>query len=91
MMMRGGGTLVALGNASIFAMERFNLLVKSILQGLKNMEFFCSGSILRTKVKDGTQPIVFGLPPEPAVFFARNAAFETDRDFSWPAGNGNTS
>jgi hypothetical protein len=52
-----------------------------VLKGLKNTEFFCSGSILRTEVTDAAHPLVFGLPTEPAVFFARNAAFETDRDF----------
>jgi len=78
---RDGGTLLALGNASMFAVERFNLPVKNVLQGLKNQEFFCSGSILRTEVKDTAHPLLYGLPQEPAVFFARNAAFETDRDF----------
>lgn len=78
---RDGGTLVTLGNASAFALERFNLPVKDVLKGLKNTEFFCSGSILRTEVKDSTHPVVQGLPAEPAVFFARNAAFETERDF----------
>jgi hypothetical protein len=78
---REGGTMVTLGNASLFAMERFNLPVKNAVKGLKNTEFFCSGSILRTEVKDASHPLVYGLPAEAAVFFARNAVFETDRDF----------
>jgi hypothetical protein len=78
---RDGGTLLMLGNASNFAIERFNLSVKNVLTGLKNTEFFCAGSILRTEVKDAGHPLTYGLPPDPAVFFARNAAFETDRDF----------
>jgi len=78
---REGGTLVTLGNASIFALEGFNLPVKNVLKGLKNTEFFCSGSILRTEVKDAAHPLMYGLPSDPSVFFARNAAFETDRDF----------
>jgi len=78
---RDGGTLVMLGNASLFAIERFNLPVKNALAGLKSTEFFCAGSILRTEVKDAGHPLTYGLPPDPAVFFARNAAFETERDF----------
>ncbi len=78
---REGGTLLMLGNASLFAIERFNLPVKNVLSGLKNQEFFCSGSILRTERKDAAHPLLFGLPSEPAVFFARNAAFEPDREF----------
>ena len=78
---RDGGTMVTLGNASTFAIERFNLPVKDVLKGLKNTEFFCRGSILRTEVRDAAHPITFGLPAEPAVFFAGNAAFETERDF----------
>jgi hypothetical protein len=78
---RAGGTLVTLGNASIFALEQFNLPVKNVLKGLRNQDFFCSGSMLKTEIKDASHPLVFGLAPEPAVFFARNAAFETQRDF----------
>ncbi len=78
---RSGGTLVALGNASDFAIEQFNLPVKNAFKGLKNEDFFCSGSILRAEVKDANHPLTAGLPAEPAIFFARNAAFETARDF----------
>ncbi len=78
---RGGGTLLTLGNASNFAIEKFNLPVKNVLQGLKNQEFFCSGSILRTVPKEGGHPLLYGLAPEPAVFFARNGAFEPQKEF----------
>jgi hypothetical protein len=78
---RGGGTLVTLGNSSLFAIERFNLPVKNALQGLSRREFFCSGSLLRTIASEGRHPILDGLLREPAVFFSRNAAFETQRDF----------
>lgn len=78
---RAGGTLVTLGSAAEFAIEQFNLPVKNVLKGLKNEEFFCSGSILRAEVKDTNHPLTAGLPAEPAIFFARNGAFETTRDF----------
>ena len=78
---RAGGTLITLGNASTFGIEQFNLPVRNILKGLRNEDFFCSGSILKTEIKDANHPINFGLPAEPAVYFARNAVFETMRDF----------
>lgn len=78
---RAGGTLVTLGSAAEFAIEQFKLPVKNALKGLKNEEFFCSGSILRAEVKDANHPLTAGLPAEPAIFFARNGAFETARDF----------
>lgn len=76
-----GGTLLTLGNASLFAVEKLRLPVKNMLQGLKNEEFFCAGSILRTEVKAAGHPLAYGLPPAPAVFFARNGAFDTAGDF----------
>jgi len=78
---RTGGTLVTLGSAAEFAIEHFSLPVKNALKGLRNEEFFCSGSILRAEVKDANHPIMAGLPAEPAIFFSRNGAFETGRDF----------
>jgi len=76
-----GGTLLMLGNASLFAIEKLKLPVRNALEGLKNQEFFCSGSILRTEVRNAAHPLVYGLPASPAVFFARNAAFDTQGDF----------
>ncbi|MGE0132728.1 MAG: M14 metallopeptidase family protein [Blastocatellales bacterium] len=78
---RSGGTLVTLGSASEFAIEQFSLPVKNALKGLKNEDFFCSGSILRAEVKDANHPLTAGLPAEPSIFFARNGAFVTARDF----------
>jgi len=78
---QAGGTLIVLGNASAFAIEQFKLPVKNVLEGLKNEEFFCGGSLLRTRVKSAEHPLMFGLADEPVAFFARNGAFETEREF----------
>ena len=78
---RDGGTIVALGNASAFAIDAFKLPVKNVVAGLKDLEFFCGGSILKTQVRSAENPLVFGLPDEPAAFFARSGAFETERGF----------
>jgi len=76
-----GGTLLTLGNSSQFAVDRFKLPVKNVLEGLRNTDFFCSGSILSTEGKAAGHPVLYGLPPYPSILFARNAAFETQRDF----------
>ena len=78
---RDGGTILALGNASAFVIDAFDLPVKNVVDGLKDLEFFCGGSILRTQVKSAENPLVFGLPDEPAAFFARSGAFETEPGF----------
>jgi hypothetical protein len=78
---RAGGTLVTLGNASQLAIEELHLPVRNAVQGLKNEEFFCSGSVLRAEVREPAHPLVAGLAQRPAVFFARNGVFETGRDF----------
>ncbi len=61
-----GGTLVTLGNAALFAIEQFNLPVTNVVAGLRQDQFFCSGSLLRTEIKEPTHPVVAGLPPSPA-------------------------
>src|SRR5579885_2020867 len=76
-----GGTLVALGNATLFAIEQFHLPVKNVVAGLPNAQFFCSGSILRTQITAPNHPVVAGLPAEPAVMFERNPVFDTRPNF----------
>jgi hypothetical protein len=72
-----GGTLVTLGNAASFAIEQFNLPVVNALAGLRQDQFFCSGSLLRVEISDPKHPLVAGLPLMPAVMFERNQAFDT--------------
>jgi hypothetical protein len=74
-----GGTLVTLGNASQFAIDRFSLPVKNIVAGLRSEEFFCSGAILRTDVKE--HPVTAGLPSQADILFERNEVFETQTGF----------
>jgi len=79
---RAGGTLVTLGNSSVFAADKFNLPVKNVLSGLKPQEFACPGSVLRSEVREAGHPVVFGLPAYPPLFFARNPAFDTLKEFN---------
>lgn len=76
-----GGTLITLGNASMLPIEQFNLPVANALAGLRPEQFFCSGTLLRTELKDPAHPVVMGLPPEPTVMFERNVAFDTKPAF----------
>jgi hypothetical protein len=72
-----GGTLVTLGNAASFAIDQFSLPVSNALAGLRQDQFFCSGSLLRVEIPDPKHPLVAGLPTMPAVMFERNQAFDT--------------
>jgi len=78
---RGGGTLIAFNNATTFAIEGFTLPVTNVLAGLKNEEFFCSGSLLRVELKEGDHAALWGMAREPAVFFERGPAFDTKPGF----------
>jgi hypothetical protein len=76
-----GGTLVALGNASLFAIEQFNLGITNAVAGLNQNQFFCSGSLLRVELSNPNHPVNAGLPATPAIMFERNPVFETRPNF----------
>jgi hypothetical protein len=76
-----GGTLVALGNASMFAIDEFNLPVSNVVAGLRQDQFFCSGSLLRAEIKEANHPVVAGLPATVPVMFERNPVFDTKTGF----------
>jgi hypothetical protein len=74
-----GGTLVTLGNASQFAIDRFELPVTNVVAGLRSDQFFCSGALLRADVKE--HPVTAGMPPQADLLFERNEVFETKPGF----------
>ena len=74
-----GGTLVTLGNASQFAIDRFSLPVTNVVAGLRSDEFFCSGALLRIDVKE--HPVTAGLPLQADILFERNEVFDTKPGF----------
>jgi hypothetical protein len=73
---QAGGILITFNNASLFAIDDLGLPVKNVLAGLKDEEFFCSGSLLRIEVQDAMASAVWGLPQDPIVMFERGPAFE---------------
>ncbi|MBZ5498617.1 MAG: peptidase M14 family protein [Acidobacteriia bacterium] len=77
-----GGTLVTLGSASNFAIERLGLPIRNILANKTSMEFWCPGSTLNVTF-DNTNPLAYGMPAEGlALYMSGSPAFElgsTDR------------
>jgi hypothetical protein len=74
-----GGTLVALNEASDFAIEQFGLPVRDVTADLKRTEFYCPGSILRT-VLDTTHPLTRGMPRESIAWVEDSPVFEIKSD-----------
>ena len=71
-----GGKLLALGSASEFAIEQFNLGLRNALAALNTKEFWCPGSTLRLDI-DNTFPAAYGMPPRAlGVFLQGNMAFD---------------
>jgi hypothetical protein len=71
---KNGGTLVALGEASNFAIEKFGLGVRDDLANLDSKEFFCPGSTLKVHF-DNTHPLAYGMPQEGCVVFYSSLVF----------------
>lgn len=73
---QAGGTLIAFNNASLYAIEDLGLPVKNVLAGVKDEDFYCSGSLLRVEIPDEAHSAVWGLPRDPIVMFERGPALE---------------
>jgi hypothetical protein len=74
-----GGTLVALNDASNFAIEQLNLPVRDVTADLKRTEFYCPGSILRTLL-DTAHPLTKGMPRESVAWVEDSPVFEIKSD-----------
>ncbi len=71
-----GGTLVALGGAGNFAIEKLELSVRNPLANKSSKDFWCPGSTLKVRF-DNTNPLAYGMPSEGlALFMAGSPAFE---------------
>jgi hypothetical protein len=80
---QNGGTVVTLGGAAAFAIERFGLPIRNVVAGRPSKEFFCPGSTLHAKFDTGN-PLAYGMPAEGLVtFLGGSPAFEiTPNDFN---------
>ncbi len=71
-----GGTLITLGAASGFAIEKLELGLRDVTAGKSSKEFFCPGSTLHVKF-DNTHPLALGMPAEGlGVYLSGSPAFE---------------
>lgn len=71
---RGGGTLVALGGSSRWAIDLLRLPLVDVLGEAENKEFSCPGSVLRV-VPESKHAAAADLDASVAVFFSRGLAF----------------
>jgi len=71
-----GGTLVTLGQACGFAIEKLGLSVRNMVANISSKEFWCPGSTLKVKF-DNANPFAYGMPTEGlVVYLSGNPAFE---------------
>ena len=71
-----GGTLVTLGGASNFAIEKLSLSLRNVAANKSSKEFWCPGSTLRVKF-DSANPLAYGMPAEGlALYLGGSPAFE---------------
>src|SRR5438874_4064513 len=70
-----GGTLVCWDESTDFAIQRFGLPVKNVLEGLKPSDFYCPGSILRLDVNT-SHPLARGVGRATDAYFVNSAASE---------------
>ena len=70
-----GGTLVALNNASRFAIQTLLLPVRNVLEGLSDDDFYAPGSIFRIEL-DTTHAVAKGMPSETVGWFEGGPAFD---------------
>ncbi len=70
-----GGTLVALNDASRFAVPSLLLPVRNVLEGVPDDEFYAPGSIFRLEL-DTTHPVARGMPAQSVAWFENGPAFD---------------
>ena len=71
---RGGGTLIASGNSSGWAIDLFRVPLIDVTREAAHREFSCPGSVLRGIPVTG-HAYTAGLPDSLALFFSRSAAW----------------
>ena len=71
-----GGTIVTLGQASNFAIDKLGVRARNVLAGLSPKQFWCPGSTLHIDV-DNTSPLAYGMPKEAlALYLSGDPVFQ---------------
>lgn len=71
---KAGGTLIALGEASDFAIEKMRVPAVNVLKGIDEKEFYAPGSLLEIEL-DTAQPLAYGMPAKTAIRMTNSPAF----------------
>ena len=70
-----GGTLVCLGDSSMYAVEALEMMVANVLDKVPAKEFHCPGSTIHIEV-DTEHPIAYGMPENALALFWNSPAFK---------------
>jgi len=76
---RGGGTLVAVGNSARFAVDQLKLPLVDTATDPESKDFACPGSVLRAVPEFGA-PLTAGLPESLAIFGSRPQAWRAMKE-----------
>jgi hypothetical protein len=71
---RQGGTLVLMGNASLFAIDKLDIPIRNVVQDLSSTEYFCPGSNLYAEM-DINHPLAYGMPKKGLILNWGNPVF----------------
>jgi hypothetical protein len=71
----GGGTLISLNEAGVFAIEQFQLPLRDVVREASPSDFFSPGSILKIDL-DAAHPLSYGMNPRTAGFFSFSSAYD---------------
>jgi hypothetical protein len=77
---RQGGTLVLMGNASLFAIDKLDIPITNVVQDLPSTEYFCPGSNLYAEM-DITHPLAYGMPKKGLILNWGNPVFSINPSF----------
>ena len=71
---RKGGTMVAINQSAIFAIDALHLPVKNVVRGVASKDYFASGSILEV-IADNAHPVMAGMPERAKIFVDQSPVF----------------
>ncbi len=77
---RAGGTLVTLNGSSHYAIERFHLPVRDVVDDLERGDYFVGGAIIEL-LTDPSHPVMSGMPERAKVFVGSSPVFTTEDGF----------
>ena len=71
----GGGTLVVLNGAGEWAIDKFRLPLRNVLEGLDTQDFYAPGTMFNVELATGN-PLAANMPAKTAIWFQQSAAYD---------------